>query len=137
MTEESLNEFVARPQAQELGTYITIKELSTLLRISVGSLRKYARAGKLPFVKVGKMIRFNRMRIEEWLNNGSSSFSEPIVPTPAPAEVPSDQKPIKRRRSIRVRSGQLLIEKKLGRSPVYGPQKRFLRPCVTFPPLLP
>jgi excisionase family DNA binding protein len=46
---------------------MTIREVSTYLRIPQSSLYKLAQEGKIPGKKVGRHWRFHRTAIDEWL----------------------------------------------------------------------
>jgi excisionase family DNA binding protein len=43
------------------------KQLGALLNISEGWLKRKARAGEIPFIRLGKAIRFRRAEVEKWL----------------------------------------------------------------------
>lgn len=65
--------------------YLTIRQASDLLQISRESLYKYARAGKVPAVKVGRHWRFHRAEIEKRLRLGVEQDSSSDWPAAAPA----------------------------------------------------
>lgn len=46
---------------------LTYDQLSDLLRVSVKTLRDWVYKRKIPFLKVGKLIRFKRSEIELWI----------------------------------------------------------------------
>ena len=46
---------------------LTIKELSTYLKIPKSTLYKLVREGKIPCQKIGRHLRFYRETIDEWL----------------------------------------------------------------------
>ncbi|MBN1940365.1 MAG: helix-turn-helix domain-containing protein [Candidatus Aminicenantes bacterium] len=46
---------------------LTIEELSIYLKISVSTLYKLAREGKLPAKKVGRHWRFHKRAIDQWM----------------------------------------------------------------------
>ena len=57
--------------------YLTVKEAAIYLNIPVNTLRSKLIAGrKIPFIKRGNSIRFNRTKLDEWMN---SQEVEPIT----------------------------------------------------------
>jgi excisionase family DNA binding protein len=48
-------------------TLIDITELGKLTTIKTATLRKYVAKRKVPFVKVGRLVRFRPSEIEVWL----------------------------------------------------------------------
>jgi excisionase family DNA binding protein len=48
-------------------TLLDIDELGTLINIKTATLRKYVALRKIPFVKVGRLVRFSPSEIEQWL----------------------------------------------------------------------
>jgi excisionase family DNA binding protein len=48
-------------------TLIDIIELGKLTSIKIATLRKYVAKRKIPFVKVGRLVRFRPSEIDEWI----------------------------------------------------------------------
>ena len=48
--------------------YLTADEVSKMLQISKVTLRAWTSQKKIPYCKVGRSVRFNLMRLQEWLN---------------------------------------------------------------------
>jgi excisionase family DNA binding protein len=48
-------------------TLINITELGRLTSIKVATLRKYVAKRKIPFVKVGRLVRFRPSEIDVWI----------------------------------------------------------------------
>jgi excisionase family DNA binding protein len=46
---------------------LTLKELSGYLRISMSTIYKFVREGKIPAQKIGRQWRFNKLAIDRWL----------------------------------------------------------------------
>ena len=46
---------------------MTIDELAAYLKLSKSSLYQFARAGKVPGVKIGEQWRFQKSAIDEWM----------------------------------------------------------------------
>jgi excisionase family DNA binding protein len=50
-------------------TLLDISELSGFTKIKIATLRKYVVERRVPFVKVGRLVRFRPAEIENWLND--------------------------------------------------------------------
>jgi excisionase family DNA binding protein len=50
-------------------TLYSIKEIADYLGISKGTLYKMTKQNKIPFYKVGKLIKFDRSEINAWVSN--------------------------------------------------------------------
>jgi len=48
--------------------YLTADEVSRILQISKVTLRTWTSQKKIPYCKVGRSVRFNFVRLQEWLN---------------------------------------------------------------------
>ena len=48
--------------------YMTIKECSTYTGISQGTLYHWSREGKIPVCKISNLLRFDRVKIDKWMN---------------------------------------------------------------------
>jgi excisionase family DNA binding protein len=46
---------------------MTIEELSAYLKVSISTLYKLAREGKIPANKIGRHWRFHKQAIDRWL----------------------------------------------------------------------
>lgn len=46
---------------------INVAELSSILDLHPVTVREWARAGRLPYVRVGHNIKFDRQRIADWI----------------------------------------------------------------------
>ena len=53
-------------------TYLTVSEVSDYLKLPEETVYKYARTGRMPASKVGRYWRFDRSRIDEWVNQNSN-----------------------------------------------------------------
>lgn len=51
---------------------MTIDELAAYLKLSKSSLYQFARAGKVPGVKIGEQWRFQKSAIDEWMRSGAA-----------------------------------------------------------------
>ncbi|HJX37331.1 MAG TPA: helix-turn-helix domain-containing protein [Anaerolineae bacterium] len=52
----------------ELPTIMTVRELAVYLRMHEMTIYRMARHGEIPAYKVGNRWRFNKHRVEEWLD---------------------------------------------------------------------
>jgi excisionase family DNA binding protein len=46
-------------------------EAAELLSIKPWTLRSWVSEGRIPFVKLGRLVRFNEKRLEEWILENS------------------------------------------------------------------
>ena len=49
---------------------MTVQEVAEYLRVKPSSIYEWAKNGKIPGVKVGRLWRFKREQIDEWLRKG-------------------------------------------------------------------
>ncbi len=68
-----MNELSANPSEQQ--AFLTPKEVSELLRVSVYTVRRWINAGDLPAYKVGRGWRISKSDIEEWLSRHQSMLA--------------------------------------------------------------
>lgn len=47
--------------------YLNVKEVCDLTGLAKGTIYQYTCQGLIPFVKMGRLNRFERVRIEEWM----------------------------------------------------------------------
>ena len=52
--------------------WMTVKNLSDYLQLSEIALYKWVQQGKIPFVKAGRVLRFDRENIDRWLKTRES-----------------------------------------------------------------
>ena len=55
---------------------LTAEEAAQLLKISVSLVRSWAKVGEIPCRRVGRVLRFSRVALEEWLRTGGQSDGE-------------------------------------------------------------
>ncbi len=53
------------------GQLLTINELAHFLNVKVKTLYSMVHRSEIPFIKVGRLLRFNREQIETWLSKRS------------------------------------------------------------------
>ena len=56
--------------------YFNAREISTYLGVSEEAIRKWTLRGKIPFVKLGKSLRFDMIKIESWVKAKESSNAQ-------------------------------------------------------------
>jgi excisionase family DNA binding protein len=56
---------------------LTPKEAAAYLRVSIATLTRLSRAGELPGVRIGKLWRYSKSALDEWLAAKVSSFRHP------------------------------------------------------------
>jgi len=52
----------------EKQTFLTLQEVSALLRVSTQTVRRWIKAGKLPAYKVGRVWRIKDVDLDRWLD---------------------------------------------------------------------
>jgi excisionase family DNA binding protein len=65
-------------------TLLNIHELENVTSIKVSTLRKFVMLKKIPYVKIGRLVRFLPSEIEKWLRDASHHVAaeEPLTKTP-------------------------------------------------------
>jgi len=56
--------------------YYSIKELSRYLGVTPGTLYSWVCYKKIPYVKIGRLVKFDLRRIEEWTKENSVEVLE-------------------------------------------------------------
>jgi len=51
-------------------TLLCIEELAGVLKLADQTIRKWVFHKKIPFVKIGKVIRFRPSQIDKWIDSG-------------------------------------------------------------------
>jgi len=54
--------------------YMNVKEASDYLQIHVMTLYRHAKNGVVPFSKVGSQYRFDKTRLDAWMEHGAASW---------------------------------------------------------------
>ena len=47
--------------------YVNVNDIANYLGMSKPSIYRYAESRKIPFLKIGKVLRFDVVEIEKWL----------------------------------------------------------------------
>lgn len=50
----------------------TVQDVAKELNVSIRTVRKLIHEDRIPYAKVGRLVRFSRLRIQEWLRNGGN-----------------------------------------------------------------
>jgi excisionase family DNA binding protein len=58
-------------KSDALEDLLTPEEVCSLLRIKKQRLYEWVHFGQIPYVKVGRFLRFSRSKITEWINSRS------------------------------------------------------------------
>jgi excisionase family DNA binding protein len=61
-------------------SFLQISQVSALLEISDTTTRRLVKKGILPAIRVGRQIRIDPRRFQEWLDNGGGTPQRPRVP---------------------------------------------------------
>jgi len=56
------------PQASPLPTLLTTAEAAERLQVKVGTLREYQRRGLVPYIPLGRQIRYDAADLAAWLD---------------------------------------------------------------------
>lgn len=57
---------------------LTVPDLSNWLRIKQSTIRKWVCYNKIPYIKVGRSVCFDRHQIEKWLEKNSSPMTNTL-----------------------------------------------------------
>jgi excisionase family DNA binding protein len=58
---------------------LTVQETAALLKVSDGTVRRHVATGRLPAVRVGRLIRIRREAVERFLAPGTPLLGTPIT----------------------------------------------------------
>jgi excisionase family DNA binding protein len=56
--------------------YLTVNEVALMVRLSVVTIRRYTAAGKIPYHRIYRAIRYKRSEIERWVENKEAASTE-------------------------------------------------------------
>ena len=62
-------------------SFLQISQVSALLEISDTTTRRLVKKGILPAIRVGRQIRIDRRRLQEWLDNGGGGLQNLRIPS--------------------------------------------------------
>ena len=55
---------------------LTIEELADLLKVSTRTIRRIVKRRELPYIRIGRQLRFRRESIDAWLDSSTIARSE-------------------------------------------------------------
>ena len=55
---------------------MSVKELADYLNVNISTVYQWSQQGQVPAMKIGKMWRYRRAEIEDWLNQSRSPAVE-------------------------------------------------------------
>ena len=61
--------------------WMTVPEMACYLKVSPGTVRNMVSERRIPFAKRGRMVRFHRQRIDEWMSHGACKGRISRAPT--------------------------------------------------------
>jgi excisionase family DNA binding protein len=70
-------EAIAPARADEEDPIMTPAEAARYLRISVATLLRRSRSGEIPGFRVGKLWRYRKSQLDEWMRSKVSFFRHP------------------------------------------------------------
>jgi excisionase family DNA binding protein len=59
-----------------LDRLLTVKEVAAMLRVSAQTLYKMLEQGRIPALRVGNQWRFERQKVQEWLERGGAGSDD-------------------------------------------------------------
>ncbi len=65
---------------------ITTSDVAKLLNLNIQTVYRFAKAGKLPSIKIGGALRFDREAIDKWLADHTTPSRQPTIDTPVTKE---------------------------------------------------
>lgn len=57
----------------ELKTLLTIDDVAAYVNVSTNTVRSWVKAGKLPYLKAGQLLRFDPDELHSWLRSREKS----------------------------------------------------------------
>ena len=48
-------------------TYLTVKDVAVIVRLSIPTIRRYTMNKEIPFHKINRAVRYKKSEIEEWV----------------------------------------------------------------------
>ena len=56
-----------------MDTYLTVKEVAELVKLTVQTIRRYTMKKKIPFHKINRAVRYKKSEIELWVEDREQS----------------------------------------------------------------
>ena len=64
--------------SEQAGKLLTVQEIAKYLRVKPSTVYEWAKNGKMPAAKVGRLWRFDREKVEAWVQNGGLKGPRPF-----------------------------------------------------------
>ena len=61
-----------------MDTYLTVKEVAELVRLSVQTIRRYTMNKEIPFHKINRMVRYKKIEIEQWVEKREQAKADTL-----------------------------------------------------------
>ena len=61
-----------------MDTYLTVKEVAELVRVSVQTIRRYTMNKEIPFHKINRMVRYKKIEIEHWVEKREQAKADTL-----------------------------------------------------------
>ena len=52
-----------------MDTYLTVREVAELVKLTVQTIRRYTMNREIPFHKINRAVRYKKSEIEQWVEN--------------------------------------------------------------------
>ena len=59
-----------------MDTYLTVKEVAVLVKLSVQTIRRYTMRKKIPFHKINRAVRYKKSEIELWVEKREAAKAQ-------------------------------------------------------------
>ena len=80
------------PNGIELRPLLDIEDVATRLNISVRHVRRLVAERRIPYLKLGNLLRFDPQQINDWLAGLAACRVEPDTAAPTVRSVPGDRR---------------------------------------------
>jgi excisionase family DNA binding protein len=55
-----------------LETYLDVEQVAEMLGLSIATIRKWVLIGYIPYLKIGRVIRFSASEVQDWARGKNS-----------------------------------------------------------------
>ena len=62
-----------------LETFLDVGQVAEMLGLSIATIRKWVLIGYIPYLKIGRVVRFSSSEIQEWARGKSVRLARPQV----------------------------------------------------------
>ena len=78
---------------------MTTKELAEYLKLHEITISKYAKQGLIPGIRIGRLWRFDKVAIDEWIGEGQNK-TEAVYGSRRKATTETGKEPLKTKRGL-------------------------------------